>query len=346
MATIKDVAREAGVSISTVSHSLSGKRPISEPTRRRVLEAVERLGYRPNWNARSLVSGRTRVIGLVVADISNPFYPTAARGVEDVAIERDYSLVICSTDGNERREREYIDVLEARQVDGIVYMAGLGSNRRLAELVARGGIPVVTADERLRDLDLPGVFLMNERAGAMVADHLAALGHTRLGFIGGPRHLPTVGERLAGFAAGAASHGLALADGWVTYADNRAEGGQLAAAVLMALDVPPTAVFVANDMMALGVLEYCRSAGLAVPGDLSVVGVDDLPVARLMGLTTIHQPMYEIGSTAARLLFGILESDDRPATVLLQPELVVRTSTGPPVDRVSDLEARAQLVGR
>jgi DNA-binding LacI/PurR family transcriptional regulator len=346
MATIKDVAREAGVSISTVSHALSGKRPISEPTRRRVLEAVERLGYRPNWNARSLASRSTRVLGLVVADISNPFYPTAARGVEDVAIQHDYSLIICSTDGDERREREYIDVLEARQVDGIVYMAGLAANRRLAELVARGGIPVVAADEQLRDLDLPGVFLMNERAGEMVADHLVALGHRRLGFIGGPRHLPTVGERLAGFVAGTASHGLPVADECVIYADNRAEGGQVAAAVLTALDRPPTAVFVANDMMALGVLEHCRSSGLAVPGDLSVVGVDDLPVARLVGLTTIHQPMYEIGATAARLLFEILESGGHPAPVRMQPELVVRSSTGPPLDRISDLEARAQLAVR
>ena len=344
MATIKDVAREAGVSISTVSHTLSGKRPISEPTRRRVLEAVERLGYRPSWTARSLASGRTRVIGLVVADISNPFYPTAARGVEDVANARDYSLVICSTDGDERRERGYIDVLEARQVDGIIYMAGLATNRRLGELVARGGIPVVAADEQLAELDLPGVFLMNDRAGIMVADHLVALGHQRLGFIGGPRHLPTVRRRLAGFVDGAGAHGLAIPDECVTFSDNRAEGGQLAAAVLMALDEPPTAVFVANDMMALGVLEYCRSAGITVPGDLSVVGVDDLPVARLVGLTTIRQPMYEIGAAAARILFEILDSNGRPGIVLMQPELVVRSTTGPPVERLSDLEARATLV--
>jgi DNA-binding LacI/PurR family transcriptional regulator len=280
----------------------------------------------------------------VVADISNPFYPTAARGIEDVAIERDYSLVICSTDGDERRERGYIDVLEARQVDGIIYMAGLAANRRLAELVHSGHIPVVTADEQLKGLDLPGVFLRNDRAGAMVADHLISLGHRRLGFIGGPRHLPTVGERLAGFVAGAAERGVRVREDRVTYADNRAEGGQLAAAVLTALDEPPTAVFVANDVMALGVLEHCRSAGLAVPGDLSVVGVDDLPVARLVGLTTIHQPTYEMGATAARILFEILGSGGRPAIVRMQPELVVRSTTGAPVERVSDLEARARLV--
>ncbi len=343
MATIKDVAREAGVSISTVSHALSGKRPISEPTRRRVLEAVELLGYRPSWTARSLASGRTGVIGLIVADISNPFYPTVARGVEDVANAHDYSLVICSTDGDERRERGYIDVLEARQVDGIVYMAGLAANRRLGELIARGSIPVVAADEQLAELDLPGVYLMNERAGRMVADHLASLGHARLGFVGGPRHLPTVAERLEGYVGGAATHGITIPDELIAFAYNRAEGGQVAAAILMALDDPPTAVFVANDMMALGVLEHCRSAGLAVPGDLSVVGVDDLSVARLVGLTTIRQPMYEIGATAASLLFEILDSGANPATVRMQPELVVRSTTGPPVERIYGLEMRAQL---
>ena len=343
MATIKDVAREAGVSISTVSHALSGNRPISEATRRRVLEAVDRLGYRPNWNARSLASRSTRVIGLVVADISNPFYPTAARGVEDVANAHDFSLMICSTDGDERRERGYIDLLEARQVDGIIYMAGLATNRRLADLVARGRTAVVTADEQLVELDLPGVFLQNDRAGGMVAEHFISLGHTRLGFVGGPRHLPTVGERLAGFAGGAAAHGLAIADECITFADNRAEGAQVAASMLMSLDEPPTAVFVANDVMALGVLEYCRSAGLTVPGDLSVVGVDDLAVARLVGLTTIRQPMYEIGATAARLLLQILEGETRPATVRLQPELVVRSTTGPHVERLYGLEMRAAL---
>lgn len=340
MATIKDVAREAGVSISTVSHALSGKRPISEPTRRRVLEAVERLGYRPSLTAASLASGRSRVIGLVVADISNPFYPMAARGVEDVASAHDYSLVICSTDGDEQRERRYIDVLEARQVDGIVYMAGLETNRRLAELVARGTVPVVAADEQLAGLDLPGVYLMNDRAGWMVADHLIALGHVRLGFIGGPRHLPTVRDRLAGFVAGAESHGISIAEECITFADNRAEGGQLAAAVLMALDDPPTALLVANDVMALGVLDHCRSSGLLVPGDLSVVGVDDLLFARVVGLTTIHQPSYEIGHTAASLLFEILESNGRPATIRMQPDLIVRSTTGPPADRPSHLRAR------
>jgi DNA-binding LacI/PurR family transcriptional regulator len=328
--TIKDVAREAGVSISTVSHALSGKRPISAATTERVLKAVDRLGYRPNRNAQSLVSRQTRVLGLVVADISNPFYPIAARGVEDVAHAHDFNVMICSTDGDERRERSYIDILEARQIDGIIYMAGLATNHRLEELVRSGRVPVVVADERLPGLDLPGVFLKNDEAGQVVAEYLMRLGHTRLGFVGGPRHLPTVGQRLAGYRTAIQGAGLRLAEDAVSYADNRPEGGQLAAAILLSRPTPPTALFVANDMMALGVLEHCQSVGLAVPADLSVVGVDDLPISRLAGLSTIRQPMYEMGAAAAGLLFEMLEAGTQPGSVFMPPELIVRTSSGPP----------------
>lgn len=330
MATIKDVAREAGVSISTVSHALSGKRPISEATRQRILETVDRLGYRPSWTARSLSSRQTRVLGLVVADISNPFYPIVARGVEDVAHGHDYNVMICSTDGEERRERDYIDILEARQVDGIIYMAGLATNQRLEELVRTGRIPVVTADERIASLDVPGVFLKNAEAGQIVAEYLLRLGHTQLGFIGGPRHLPTVGERLAGYRAAIERAGRRLADDAIQFADNRPEGGQLAATILLAGPRPPAALFVANDMMAFGVLEHCKSLGVSVPEDLSVVGIDDLPFSRLAGLSTIRQPMYEIGAEAARLMFQILDGGIVPESILVTPELVVRTSSGPP----------------
>jgi LacI family transcriptional regulator, galactose operon repressor len=329
VATIKDVAREAGVSISTVSHTLSGKRPISPATRQRVLEAIKRLDYRPNLNARGLASQHTGVLGLVVADISNPFYPIVARGVEDVAHARDYSLMICSTDGDERRESGYIDLLESRQVDGIIYMAGLPSNRRLEQLLATGRIPVVAADERLPSLDLPGIYLENTRAGALVADHFIGLGHRDLAFVGGPAHLPTVSDRLAGYRGAIEQAGLSLPDRLVTYADNRPEGGLQAATLLLEQPSPPTAILAANDMMAIGILEYCRAAGIEVPMGVSVVGVDDLPIARLAGLTSIHQPMYAMGTGAARMLLEILDTGRRMDPILIVPELVVRRSSGP-----------------
>jgi DNA-binding LacI/PurR family transcriptional regulator len=338
VATIKDVAREAGVSISTVSHTLSGKRPISPATKRRVFEAIERLGYRPNLNARGLASRRTSVLGLVVADISNPFYPTVARGVEDVAHAHDYSLMICSTDGDERRESGYIDLLESRQVDGIIYMAGLPSNRRLEQLVQLGRIPVVGVDERLPALDLPGIYLENRRAGALIAEHFVTLGHRDLAFIGGPAHLPTVIDRLAGYREVIEQAGLSLPDRMIAYADNLPEGGRHAASLLLGQASAPTALMAANDMMAIGALEYCREARIDVPESVSVVGVDDLPIARLAGLTSIHQPMYAMGTGAARMLLEILATARHFEPIFIPPELVVRTSSGPPVrprDRAS-----------
>lgn len=313
-----DVARLASVSQAMVSYVLAGKSPISIPeeTRQRVLRAVEELGYVPNGTARSLRTRRTSTLGVVVPDITNPFYPAFERGVEVAAEERGYDLIVYNTDGRPEKERKSLLSLRQGRVDGLVAIFFHLRAPDLAPLLALG-LPVVRLEPSpaaTRDLSLPldSLYVDNRAAAREAVEYLFARGHTRIGMVTGA--LGPGEERLAGYRRALAEHGLAAEPGLTAYGEFTLESGYQAMRRLLGLEPRPTAVFAANDMMALGALLAIRDAGLRVPEDLALVGFDDTPATRLVTppLTTISQFQDRLGRRAAEMLFERLEGRAPP----------------------------------
>jgi LacI family transcriptional regulator len=334
--TISDVAAEAGVSVATVSRVLNDRGyPVRQETRRRVLEAVEKLDFRPNELARGLLLKRTQTIGLVIPDIANPYYPVISRGVEDVAAERGYAVIFCNTDRDSDKSERYISVLLQKQVDGLVIAGGGTDFTRASERFAEHGTRVVFVGKPAQPW--PSVRVPNEEGAATAIEHLAELGHRWMGFIGGPATLATARDRLTGYRRAVGHHGLPGSRSLERAADFGEQRGYRAAQSLLHETPRPTAIFAANDRMAIGTLAAAADLRLRVPGDLSVVGFDDIPLASYLrpALTTVALPAYEMGAAAMRLLLELLHQDDdgttaAPPVVRLPVRLVVRDSTAPP----------------
>jgi DNA-binding LacI/PurR family transcriptional regulator len=326
--TIRDVAREAAVSVSTVSAVLNGTAPASADTRRRLHAAVAELGYEPDANARNLKRQRAGAVGLIVPDILNPFFALVAAGVEEEARERDYVLVLCSTDFEAEREAQYARLLRGRRLDGVVHLSGTGLPPTALVELARAE-PVVVVDERIPGLDLPFVGSDNRRGARLAAELALARGHRRIAIVAGPPGLWTAEQRLAGYREALAGAGLDPDTMPVAVGDYRLESGRAAAARLLAAE-RPTAFLVANDLMAIGCLQQCLEAGLSVPGEVGIVGYDDVPLASLVTprLTTIRQPAREMGRVAARILLDRIEGRPVEPATDLPAELVVRESLG------------------
>ena len=330
MATIQDVARAAAVSTATVSRVLSAPERVAEPTRLKVIAAVERLGYTPNLAAKTLRTLRTQKILVTVPDISNPFFSQVIRGVEEAATAAGYSVLLGDTRHEEAREEQYAAMLRRREADGLIFL-GHRLPPTLADMVAAMGArtPIVNGCEYSPGLGVSCAHIDNERAAMDAMAHLYGLGHARVGVITGPLASPISRDRLAGARASAGAHGHA-ADLAVVTGDFSIESGATEAAALLAAADPPTAIFCFSDEMAMGALAAIRAAGLRCPGDISVVGFDDIRFARYLDppLTTVSQPMDRIGEEVVRLLLDILAGrTNEPRHVTLPHELVVRGST-------------------
>ncbi len=331
--TIRDVARHAGVSIATVSHVVNDTRHVNASTRQKVQEAIEALGYRPNRIARSLKTNSTRAIGLLVSDIENPFFTSVARGAEDAALDRGYHVILCNTDEDTAREADYLNELAARRVDGLVVAsaaAGIGDAKPLTS----AGIPTVLIDRGIPGVALPIVKIDNYDGMRLAVTHLSELGHTRIGLIGGQPGAATAEEREAGFRAAVSEHGVALEEALIVHGGFRIEGGRHALTKLWSLTEPPTAVVIANNLMAIGALLAVRDAGVTVPDALSVVTFDDMPWTPLLDppLTVVAQPARAIGASAVSILVDQIEGGPSPDPLetLFPAQLIVRGSTGPP----------------
>ena len=330
MSSIKDVAREAGVSTATVSHVVNKTRYVSDEVRARVLAAVERCGYYPNAHARSLASGRTHILGLVVSDISNPFFPELVKSIEAAAFERGYDLVLSNTNYDPERTSHYVRRFIERKLTGVVIMTSELDAELIGEL-ARREVSVV-----FLDLGQPGVHMSNLRvnyeAGIEEAIlHLVSLGHTEISFISGPAHLRSAARRNESFRNSMRRH-LSDTRALVYRGDFKLEGGRRAAREILDARERPTAVMAANDMMALGAMVEFQSAGLDVPRDVSVVGFDDIAFASLAEphLTTICLPRVELGRRAVEALMTTIEHPEQPGVEINIPTyLVVRGSTAP-----------------
>ncbi|MFC8568260.1 LacI family DNA-binding transcriptional regulator [Streptomyces sp. NPDC057245] len=342
MPTMADVARSAGVSVATVSHVLNDTRPVLPRTRRAVLDAVEELGYTPNTLARSLVTSRTRSIGLAVSAISNPYFTEILQGVEASALEHGYGLLIADPHDDPAHERKVVQLLHERRVDGMI-VAPSAEPRDLVGYLARHRVPAVFLDRVVgapQDTDaLPFDQVCAESAGptALLVGHLAGLGHRRIGLVAGRPGLSTTSERITGYRHGLAAAGLPFDERLLVHGDSEAAGGERAAAELLSLAVPPTALVTANNAMTIGALRALRARDLSVPGDLALCCFDDFAWADLFAprLTAVAQPSRDIGAQAVQLLLERLAAPDRPARAVRLPcTYVHRTSCGCPEQTV------------
>jgi LacI family transcriptional regulator len=324
--TLSQVAEACGVSPSTVSRVLSGSVRVSEAKQARVRQAVAALGFVPNTLARALADGRTRTIGLVAQQFESPFYAMLLRGVEEAVAAEGYALVVTSGHWDRAEEERCIHALRARRVDGIIVLTGQLEDGFLVDLARE--LPVVVTG---RDLHAPGLHALktDDHEGARLATrHLLALGHTRIAFIGGdPRHADAH-ERASGYRCALAEAGLPVDPALCLEGDYLEPSGAAAMETLLARGTPFTAVFAANDQMAFGAALALHRRGLHVPNEVSLVGFDDVATSSytVPPLSSIHQPVYELGRLAATAMLDLLAG--RPPEVALPaPHMVVREST-------------------
>jgi len=337
---ITDVAQRAGVSISTVSRVLNNSDyPIRPETRQKVLEAIEELRFRPNDVARSLLLKQTHTIGLIVPDISNPYYPELSLGVEATASEHGYAVIFCNTSRRPEKVEYYLDVLLQKRADGIIIAGGGTDLTQISQGTLRSDTKIALVGKH--HLPFPSVQVDNFGAAREITSHLLHLGHRHIAFISGPPNLTSVQDRLAGYKASLEERGISEDNRLICEGDFGAESGYSATLSLLRGEPTPTAIFAANDRMAISAMAAAADVGLRVPNDLTVVGFDDIITASLVrpSLTTVALPAYEIGASAMRLMLRLLEGEECPKTVWLPTQLVIRQSSGPP-PRVEKNEER------
>ncbi|MGZ5353584.1 MAG: LacI family DNA-binding transcriptional regulator [Actinomycetota bacterium] len=327
--TIVDVARHAGVSITTVSHALSGNRRVADATRERVRHSIRELGYRPNAFARSLRTERSHMVSLIIPDITNPYYPTLARGLQDALHAGGYQSFVCNTDGRREEERSFLNDALQRRVDGIAF-AAFATTTRMLITVLRAGIPLVSIGTMLRHARIDQVSSNDEAGSQDATAYLIEKGYRSIAMIGGPPGSSPSDHRLKGYRAALRAAGIRFDPRSVAIGDFTRAGGAAAMTELLALRVRPRAVFCANDLMAIGAMDAIRRAGLRVPRDVAVMGYDDIEAAALVtpDLTTVVNPAYQLGQAAGRLLLERMRDDaPRARTEIVVPHrLVPRTS--------------------
>jgi LacI family repressor for deo operon, udp, cdd, tsx, nupC, and nupG len=337
--TLRDVAGLAGVSTATVSRALEKPDTVAEATRARIMEAVAACGYTPNIMARNLRKMETRLVTILIADVTNPFFNEIVRGIERVARENGYSVLLADSENDPGQENAYGGLLAAKRTDGMILLNG----RMPAGLLPAGGeasadAPVVVACEYLPNLDLPTIQIDNIDAAKRATEHLLSLGHRRVGFITGPLWNVLSRDRLSGYRDAVLDAGLGFDDALVVPGNFSIRSGIEATERLLALSSRPTAIFASNDEMAIGAIRAARDGGLRIPADLSIMGFDDIRFAAYVDppLSTIRQPGQEIGRRAMEMLVRIMAGKPlEERRILLPTELVVRGSTAPP--RISPL---------
>ncbi|EGQ9611411.1 substrate-binding domain-containing protein [Vibrio cholerae] len=329
MATMKDIARLAGVSTSTVSHVINKSRFVSDEIAERVNNAAQQLNYAPSALARSLKMNRTKTIGMLVTTSTNPFFGEVVKGVERSCYHQGYNLILCNTEGDNQRMKASINTLLQKRVDGLLLMCSTLEGERLDVFDRYPDIPIVVMDwgpilfasDKIQDNSLQG--------GYMAAKHLIECGHKEIGCITGPLIRHQAQMRYEGYKRALAEAGIAMNPDWIVESDFECEGGYQAFEKLYQRGKLPSALFVSNDMMAMGVIQAASQRGLRIPDDLSLIGYDDVHIAKFMtpALTTIHQPKYRLGKAAVDTLLYRLENPDTTAQVVqLEPTLVVRNS--------------------
>lgn len=327
---IREIARESGVSISTVSRVLQGNARVSDDLRAKVEEVVARMDYRPNFSARALRMQKSHTIGVVVPHIGNAHFSDAVRAIQDVAATEGYTTLIVNSDGEPARELAGLRTLEERQVDGIVLVsASATASKALCAAMARG-MPVIAMDRAIRGVELDHV-LVNTRAGTRSAVlHLAGTGRSRIAFMAGPSGMWTASEKLKGYMEGLKEAGLEFDPDLVLPGDYTFEGGEAQAMALLDFKPRPDALIVANNLMTLGAMRVFLRHGLAIPGELALVGYDDAAWTDVVrpAISVVSQPTYALGASSIRMMLARLANRAAaPGRVVLETELIVRESS-------------------
>jgi DNA-binding LacI/PurR family transcriptional regulator len=328
--TLEEIAKATGFSVPTVSRALTNSDyPVSPTTRRRIVEVAQAMGYKPNLSARSLRTDQTNTIGVIVDDILSPFVPSIVRGIQDYLKEYDYLSLIVNSDWDPELEQEAITTLVSRPVDGIIFVEY--SHLAVNETLKESNKPYIFV-HRLFGSAIKNSIVPDERYGAALAvKHLIALGHRRIAYINGPAGWHTAQRRLASYKDELAAHGLEVDPALIQPGDWEFEGGYKATGNLLSLAELPTAIFAANDLMALGAIYAIQDAGLNVPEDVAVVGYDNRDIAKIFRprITTISLPVYEMGQAAAELLLKqITEAQAEVDEIKIKGQLFVRETCG------------------
>jgi LacI family transcriptional regulator len=333
-ATIKDVARESGVCMKTVSNVINSPEIVKSATRQRVLEAIEALDYRPCAAARSLVTHRRNLIGLLLFDITNPAYPEIAEVIINLARKAGFTVLVCNAGRDPGEEDRYIDLLIEQHVDGVIVSVQRWEGTAVAALVRRG-IKVVQLNRRSAEVSAPYVGVANENGGNLATKHLLDLGHRRIGFVRGVAYASTSQEREAGYLRALGEYGIAADPSLIVRGEFSVGSTREAARALLARQDRPTAIFAASDLMALGVMDAAAELGLRIPEDLALVGFDDIPLATnaAISLTTVRGGLGQLGEEAIELLLQLINDGSNadeaaPVQRILPVTLQVRRSSG------------------
>ncbi len=330
--SIREVAKRAGVSLGTVSNVLNRPELVAQETRRRVLQAIDEIGFVRNGSARQLRAGRSQHIGLVVLDVANPFFTEVARGVEDLANQAGYVVILCNSDDSVAKENHYLHVLEEQRTRGIL-ITPVQNDASYLQRFRQRGIAVVLLDRPSRSKDLCSVAVDDVLGGDLAAMHLIVEGHTRIAFVHGPLIIRQCADRRRGVLRALKFAGLdpqeALLD--ITTSAQTIREGEASVERLLNASIKPTAVFCGNDLLALGVMRGLIARGISIPDDIALVGYDDVEFARVLStpLTSIRQPKYELGRAAAELLIDEANNPDthQHQHIMYKPELIVRESS-------------------
>jgi len=326
--TMHDIAQTAGVSLMTVSRVVNNKEGASHATRKRVMDVIEELNYRPSSIARSLATRHTGTLGVVVPDISNPFFSSIVRSAEEEAYAKDYSVFLGNTNEDPKRELAVLQSLEDNQVDGLILCSSRLEDHALFKILARFSTGVLVFRER-KSADVGAITVDDVFGGQAAIEHLLRSGHRNIGLISGPPISTSAFGRLKGYQTALRAVDIPIKDGWIRHCHPVVEKGQETAYDLLKNNPELTALFCHNDLIAVGALQACAKLGLRVPEDIAIIGYDDIGLAALVSpaLTTLHVPMVEIGTQAMQMLLERIEcSTAESKEIHLQPKLVVRAS--------------------
>jgi LacI family transcriptional regulator len=330
MITIKDIAKQAGVSYATVSRALNNHPEINIETRKKIMRIAAEIGYQPNAIAQGLVKKETNTIGLIIPDITNPFYPEVARGIEDAANEAGYTIFLCNTNWKLQREENYLNVLRQKQVDGVIMAPASEERKHLKEVVTHWAKNMVFIN-RVNLGSVTSVLIDDIRGGRMAVEHLINKGYQKIAFVGGLADISSNRERFQGYQEALEAAGLKLNQAYIGGGDFKRASGHQVTERLLQLDPRPDAIFAANDILALGVIQAIKEQGLRIPEDMAVIGFDDIEFAALpeIQLTTVMQPKYDMGKLALQTLVAQIKGEERMVArkIMLEPDLICRKTT-------------------
>lgn len=325
--SIKDIARAAGVSHSTVSRALADSPLVKEETRERIKQLAVEMGYSPHALARSLVTRRTQTVGVVVTTIADPFVSEIVRGLEETGQNHGYTIILCNSNAEPRRELAAVKALREKRVDGIIVTASRIGDLYLP-LLEDFGVPIVLINNQQTGKYVYSIGTDDLRGGQIATEYLLSLGHTRIGYIASPNNVNSSQARMNGYRAALESHGIGFDPALLADGDGRPAAAMEATARLLSQGARPTAIFCYNDMTAIGTIRALKRMGLRVPDDISIVGYDDIPIVEYLDppLTTIRQRKYDMGCMAMDMLLRLLNGATDVQDVTIEPTLVIRES--------------------